>query len=683
MAWFHGRLYVGTGRNQLCVEAATLDFFKGNVYKSHPDGFPEVNCPADRYDLDLRAEIWQYTPLTHQWRRVYQSPADIPNPRAPGKLVARDIGYRAMVVHRDANGREALYVAGVTADEYIPELAASHPPRILRTTDGKTFTALQGAPGIIHTDAFGPQRPITYRSLITYKGQLLVTASGGLTGDGVILQVRDPDSATPTFSQVSPTDMDVFELAVFNGFLYAGTGDARLGYSVWKTSEVGAPSIFTQVVKDGAGRGRAITSVVSMSEYKGALYVGSSGWAFVFPNSELIRVNPDDTWDLVVGNARFTAAGVFKYPISGLPDGFGNLFNAHFWRQQEHEGALYVGTNDWSWAFRNWPVLGPLLQPEFGFDLYGTCDGQYWWRVTRDAFGQGRFNFGLRTMVSTGSALYMGSTNHVQGTYVWQSTDPSPCGKARSGATAPSGATAASPRPVLSAALVGPQRLVTDVQQCGTVLSWDPSPDAVRYRVLRAEHRVVTGVPFPVPPPNRSASVPDVPLLMPSGGPAREGDISVPGAMTTIGTTTATFFIDREAKPGAQYTYEVVAESREGLASAQSGFAVVPSARPAATFADARAAIGANLPQPEWLSLLADAERRAGQGDAAGSAQVLERLRIGLGLVARAEPPTVVPAGGLAPPDARQFNPAAVNKIDDVVLRLQRQLEHAGAACQP
>lgn len=27
MAWFKGRLYVGTGRSQVCVEKATLDFY--------------------------------------------------------------------------------------------------------------------------------------------------------------------------------------------------------------------------------------------------------------------------------------------------------------------------------------------------------------------------------------------------------------------------------------------------------------------------------------------------------------------------------------------------------------------------------------------------------------------------------------------------------------------------------
>ncbi len=90
MAWFNGKLYVGTSRSELCVEAATIDFYNPGYYRSPPDGFPEADCPPDKYAMDLRAEIWQYTPETGAWKRVYQSPDDIPNPREPGKFAAGD-----------------------------------------------------------------------------------------------------------------------------------------------------------------------------------------------------------------------------------------------------------------------------------------------------------------------------------------------------------------------------------------------------------------------------------------------------------------------------------------------------------------------------------------------------------------------------------------------------------------
>jgi hypothetical protein len=562
MAWFKGKLYVGTARSQLCVEGATIDFYTPGYYRSPLEGFPEVACPPDRYDMDLRAEIWQFDPAPGRWTLVYRSPADIPNPRAPGKFVARDIGFRNMHVHRGA-----LYVAGVTTDEYIPELAETHPPRILRTTNGRSFKPLNAEPGVLRTP-FGPQRAMGYRAMTTFEGRLLVTAGGGLTGDGVVLEVKHPASRSPSFEQVSPEHLAVFELQPFNGSLYVGAGDSRAGYSVWKSD--GAE--FRPLVVGGAGRGAAMTSVVSMHVYKRRLYVSASGWAVVFPSSELIRVNPDDSFDVVVGNPRVAPDGTFRYPISGLPDGYGNLFNGHFWRQATHGGALYMGTNDWSWAFRSWPIVGPLLQPEYGFDMYGTCDGQYWWTLTRDAFGAGLYNFGARTLASTVAGGFVGSANHVRGTSVWRTIDPSPCLPANR-AVREGDATVAR--------AAAPRRLLTDERSCGTVLSWEGG--ARRYRILRSEYRdVEVGV-------RAGAGVPAGALGDLAAAPVSRGStplaLAVAGRPRVIGTTRGRVFVDRAVRPGARYAYRVVG----GRWS--SNTAVVPSARPAATFAEARAAV--------------------------------------------------------------------------------------------
>ena len=171
----------------------------------------------------------------------------------------------------------------------------------------------------------------------------------------------------------------------------------------------------------GAGRGSAITSVVSMAPHGGRLYVGASGWLnSVFPASELIRVAPDGRWEVVVGNPRHDADGVLRSPLSGLPDGFGNPFNHHFWRMQSFRGALLLGTNDWSWSLRGAPGVPDQLRSEFGFDLYGTCDGSHWWVATRDGFGRDD-DFGVRTMAATRAGLFIGTTNHVRGTSIYRS----------------------------------------------------------------------------------------------------------------------------------------------------------------------------------------------------------------------------------------------------------------------
>jgi hypothetical protein len=160
-----------------------------------------------------------------------------------------------------------------------------------------------------------------------------------------------------------------------------------------------------------------------MHSFQGRLYVGSNGW---YPQqllrSELIRINPDDTWELVVGNPRRTPQGR-KIPLSGLADGFGNPFNLHFWRMQEHQGALYLATNDGSWGFQTMPWLDSIIKDEYGFDVWMSKNGQEWGQITRDGFGD-KFNFGARTFASTPFGLFLGSANHVSGTEVWLITAP-------------------------------------------------------------------------------------------------------------------------------------------------------------------------------------------------------------------------------------------------------------------
>jgi hypothetical protein len=569
MAWFKGKLYVGTARSQLCVESATYDFyFPGKGYRADPA--PDLHCPADRYDLDLRAQIWQYTPTTDIWRMVYQAPADIPNPRAPGKFVARDIGYRGMTVYTEPSGKKALYIGGVTADEYIPEIAAAHPPRLLRTTDGETFSALGAGPGLISTP-FGRQRAMGFRALTPYRGRLYVTATGGLTGDGVVMEVRRPAGRHPRFVQVSPSSMTVFDMQVFQQRLYLGAGSSEEGYSVWRTGTKARPTSFVPVVTGGAGRGSAIDSVVSMQTYKGRLYVGASGWKTLFPGSELIRISRDDRWDVVVGNPR-VSEGSPKWPTSGLFDGFGNVFNGHFWRMSKDRGGLYLGTNDWSWVFRNFPFLDTLLSSGYGFDLYGTCDGTTWSAETTDGFGDGRYNFGLRTMASAKRGFLVGTANHAQGTSVWGVKSPrctlrAPIiggrGRWLEALRRTTAGNAPAAVPTSGGAAGSPALARADLASCGTVISWQPATGAKRYVVSRATTVPVTGVSLEPPPPLPNGfRLSSGPTAVPSAGSA---PFEAAGPYVEVGVTTGTSFVDRDADPGVRYQYSVAAEDGSSL----------------------------------------------------------------------------------------------------------------------
>jgi len=414
MAWFKGRLYVGTARSALCVEGATIDYFVPGAGAYRPNPMRGVRCPPSINDADLRAEIWRYDPATGRWARVFRSPR-VRNPRAKGRRIARDIGYRGMVVMDGA-----LYVGAMTPNEFIPELGRRQPPRILRSTNGRRFRALKG-PRIIHTP-IGARRPVGIRSMTVLDGRMYVTAAGGLTGDGAVVEVRRPSARKPRYRQVSPSRLSVFELEVFDGALYAGTGDADAGYGVWRAAD--RPRDWRPVLTGGAGRGDVITSVVSMASYRGHLYVGASGWGVgLVPASELVRIAPDGTWDVVAGTARTGPDGVERQPLSGLPDGFGNPFNSHFWRMQVYDGALLLGTNDWSSTLSGSAQLEALLAPGYGFDLFSTCDGTSWSTVTSNGFGHPE-DFGLRTFAASPDGLFIGSTDHVKGAAVYRLRGP-------------------------------------------------------------------------------------------------------------------------------------------------------------------------------------------------------------------------------------------------------------------
>jgi len=690
MAWFNGKLYVGTARSEGCIESATEAFYNTAPYSTSPN--IGETCPANEYDIDTQAQIWAYTPGTNSWALVFNSPQNIPNPLDPGTFVSRDIAFRGMVVYDGA-----LYIGDVTADEYIPELASSDPPRILRTTDGVNFTSIN-APSTIDT-YLGVQKPIGFRAMDEFNGNLYVTASSGLTGDGVVLEVNDPSGADPTFNQISPSNYQVFEIQPYNGWLYVGTGSAlNAGYGVYKTNGSETALTWQPIVTDSLGEGAALTSVVSMGVLNNDLYVGSAGWYnTALPASEMIRIYPDDTYDLIAGPPR-TYNGKTYSPLSGLSWGFGDPFNAHFWRMDVANGALNVGTNNWTYLFQDIPLLNILLYPYMGFDIYDTCDGTDWYALTYNAFGSGIDNFGARNLVDTPDGNFIGSANHAQGTDIYESTgyapscasstqtvpglSPSATAIANSTTTSTSTTATASaarasapkakakPRTLVKPSLVAPAKVLTSVQACGTVVSWVPTAGAGSYEVIRQTATTVT-VPALQHVLLPGGVVPDDPPAF-SGGMTK---MTINGPPIVIGHTTKAYYVDHHSVKGS--LYEVVALPPKGkavLASSASNIAPAPSLAEAATFANLRAALGpaahgttaaaASLGGGSALLDLAQARWRA--GNRAGAVSTLAALNRQLDDTAFA---------------SRVGGSATLADAQDLAYRLQRNVRYAGVAC--
>src|SRR5919109_4589245 len=107
----------------------------------------------------------------------------------------------------------------------------------------------------------------------------------------------------------------VFEMASFNGYLYAGTMNPRVGLQIWKTRATGSPPYaWKRVVTAGAFRGNSNEFVASMMPFRGALHIGTGIQGLGYDKAasagpaaaELLRLYPDDSWDLIVGELRRT-----------------------------------------------------------------------------------------------------------------------------------------------------------------------------------------------------------------------------------------------------------------------------------------------------------------------------------------------------------------------------------------
>jgi hypothetical protein len=605
MQWWNGKLYVGTNRAFLCAERAAihngLPLLRWFPLAKYPPADPDAGCTPDMHDLPLQAEIWRWTPETDTWERVYQSPRDVPIPGKRGRHVARDVGFRDMAVFVEPDGREALYVSGVSSRFIYHHVPSA---RLLRSLDGESFEPVPQQPGT----CLGDLKTGSLRTIVSYKGRLFVIA-GEIRGDGIILEASHPARGNDHFRQVTPPGMAVFEMIPFNGYLYVGVRDTK-GYAVLKTDATGTPPYtFTPVVTHGAYLPRPSYMVISMQVYQGRLYVGTDRPA------ELIRINPDDTWDLVAGTPRETPNG-WKYPLSGLEAGFYSWLNGHIWRMLPHDGRLYIGTMKQSTHFRNVAGVEQALRPNYGFDLFETADGWHYTPVTLDGFGD-MFAFGVRSLASTPYGLFLGTANSWYGLQIWRGT-PEGAGPGGLGCRRP-------------------ELLEAEYVEGRIVLSWDPSPGARRFHIWRAE---ITDQ-RPAVDANRFFTVArliarNVRHFVPNAEiPPLPDQMWVPGPFQEIGAANGWYYVDEKSVPDRRYRYYVQAEDEMGNRSGPSNLVAVPPLFPPVTFQGLLDMLDQRVASNKLLALedvwtirdeLNQAWARFQAGDATGAKDMLTEL---------------------------------------------------------
>jgi hypothetical protein len=577
MIWWNNNLYVGTSRDSTCASdfavyeagVAFLGTTLANAFLPYPPPDPDLSCAANAAALPLAAQIWSWSPVTNAWTQVFESPDTLPNP-GPGPPAPPETGYflpyedafRGFTAYTEADGTQALYAFGVNTT-LMWDRNQLPPPRILRTTDGINWNPVPQDPGTFLNELSFNADHASFRSPVVYNGMMFVLC-GPTEGYGSLIASANPSQGDNAWFLAAPPDTYFYALAVFNGWLYLGTYDPTNGYEVYKTQAQGMPPYaLTLVVPSGGGLKKMPSqSVVSMFVHYDRLYVGTATFA------EMIRINADDTWDLIMGAPRADpVTNVMKYPLSNANAGFGLTLNDHIWNQDDPNNYLYAGTYNASTGSHLDPVNCPLLQPTMGGQLFVTPDDYHWTAVTTNGFDNpanlngiascgptngfsntgGMWDYGFRTMASTPYGIFIGSANDYFGLAVFQGNI---------GASAP---------------VQAPGNLEIEPSKGGgALISWLSAFNATSYQIDRAEM-----LPIQVRQNLESFNfkfgsyIPDVYI----------------GPYQLVGTTSNLMFFDSTPVSGQSYMYYVVGVSANGAVSPPSSLVTFPLLLPSVTFA--------------------------------------------------------------------------------------------------
>lgn len=459
MEEFNGELYVGTGRSVDTFNIMWETLWAAMQPGVRPPELPDVAHPPFLQDFLQKvgpaylvtdkeafrewvsvsqAEIWRYD--NRDWERVYQAPkvdsflrtstGTIPEPRYK---VAQTSGFRSMITFTDNTGVEALYAASGGFS-----LAISS-PMLYRTTNGDDWETL-ATPAAMGRET---------RAMAVLNGKLYVGVGGRDGSGGATPAVWCNDDPTdPTgwvqvmnFDTLDSTNLGVKVMCDYNGLLYVGTQNQD-GFQVWRSTS-GNPTSnadWVRVVADGAGD-RYNVNAQTMQVFNGLLYVSTVSLPFLsgYPDMkgfEIIRIFPDDTWQLVMGarNPVDSPGPMYdnRTPISGWPAGFGNPMAFYGWSMEAYNGFLFVGNldttvflrylDDYEGDIPDIPNLDSMVaaaEKISGCDLWCSPNGYLWLPVTIDGFNTPE-NYGFRTMKATSMGLFLGTANPFTGCEIWQ-----------------------------------------------------------------------------------------------------------------------------------------------------------------------------------------------------------------------------------------------------------------------
>ena len=305
-----GKQGLGNPRSQI---AHSMAMFNGHLYLGVTH--PKADGPTDaarilRYDADSGDwEVVHTSPLVRAdhnadvkdiyRQKMGEGGAAVSKPKSP--FVPRDRGFRCMITYDNGPGGKPMLITS----------SLSHwGSRLIVSVDGESFEDAS-EPGL------GREDILSFRNLVPFRNKLFVAPAGSVTdgvmdrnfGDVARLFVTDDplsgewhEAMEPGFGD--PNNLSIFSMKEFNRHIYAGTGNPKRGFQVWKTDAQGEPPYrWQRVLYDGAWRYNINETAGTMAVFNDQLYISSGipGLGMDQANdigpaaAELLRLNPDDS----------------------------------------------------------------------------------------------------------------------------------------------------------------------------------------------------------------------------------------------------------------------------------------------------------------------------------------------------------------------------------------------------
>lgn len=253
-------------------------------------------------------------------------------------------------------------------------------------------------------------------------------------------EVPDDSSQYEIFRPNAPDNGPIYQMAVFDGRLFAGPFNYQTGAELWYADDP-QPGGWTQAVAGGFHRA-GTEGFMTVLPFGDHLYLGTVVYPANFTEledlvgTEVLRLDAAGNVELLVGRTRFPGTEREIAPLSGMASGFDYAANAYSWNATVHDGWLYWGTFDVAglggdflddWFPGDRPdvldrffeeLLGTDRERWGGFDLWRTRDGVDWTPVSLDGFGNDE-NFGVRSFASSPWGLIVGVANPYSGFQLW------------------------------------------------------------------------------------------------------------------------------------------------------------------------------------------------------------------------------------------------------------------------